>query len=140
MAHYLCTYLDCGTKRVFFTNSLPDAREQMQGLSGKGQRNPRIFRIGAELPVGGKHRLENNRVYLDCPFEEKDEVKEIGAKWDHLSKKWYVPFELELAPFERWLPDRWTTTPEPKKKKAEQQDDSSVIDFEDFFFAVEAKA
>lgn len=32
-------------------------------------------------------RLE--RVYLDVPYDEKDQVKALGAKWDADRKKWY---------------------------------------------------
>lgn len=27
---------------------------------------------------------------LDCPFDEKDEAKELGARWDRNKRKWYV--------------------------------------------------
>ena len=29
-------------------------------------------------------------IYLAVPFEEKDEVKKLGAKWDNNEKKWYI--------------------------------------------------
>lgn len=45
---------------------------------------------------------------LDVPYEEKDEVKKLGAKWDPLEKTWYVPEGLSLECFEEWIPE-----PEP---------------------------
>jgi hypothetical protein len=45
------------------------------------------------------------RTYLDVPFSEKDQAKQLGARWDPPSKRWYVPPGLPLQPFERWLPD-----------------------------------
>ncbi len=30
------------------------------------------------------------RIYLVVPFEKKDEVKALGAKWDPEKKKWYI--------------------------------------------------
>ncbi|WP_051347224.1 exodeoxyribonuclease VII large subunit [Thiomicrorhabdus chilensis] len=44
--------------------------------------------------------------FLEVPFREKDQAKSLGARWDNISKKWYVPTELkdELNKFERWLP------------------------------------
>jgi ribonuclease HI len=30
------------------------------------------------------------RIYLNVPFEEKDHVKSLGAKWDPTKKKWWV--------------------------------------------------
>ena len=31
----------------------------------------------------------SKRVYLNVPFERKDEAKELGAKWNPQKKKWY---------------------------------------------------
>ncbi len=44
--------------------------------------------------------------YLDVPFREKDQAKALGARWDAVRKKWFVPSELaeDLTPFQRWLP------------------------------------
>ena len=51
-----------------------------------------------------------DRTYLNCPFEEKDIVKERGAKWDAEVKKWYIhkadfPHTYEDK-FARWLPSQ----------------------------------
>ena len=38
-------------------------------------------------------------IYLAVPFEEKDEVKKLGAKWDNNEKKWYILDNLKsLSP------------------------------------------
>lgn len=42
---------------------------------------------------------------LKVPFAEKDEAKQLGARWDATKKKWYVPLGTDLAPFSRWLAD-----------------------------------
>lgn len=44
------------------------------------------------------------RVDLDVPFAEKDEAKALGAHWDAINRRWYVPDGLDQAPFARWLP------------------------------------
>ena len=43
--------------------------------------------------------------YLTTSFQEKEHVKCLGAKWDAVLKKWYVPAGMDLAPFKTWLPD-----------------------------------
>lgn len=45
-------------------------------------------------------------ILLEVPFAEKDQAKSVGARWNPVEKKWYVPDDLEadLSPFERWLP------------------------------------
>ncbi|WP_020682940.1 UvrD-helicase domain-containing protein [Marinobacterium rhizophilum] len=53
-----------------------------------------------------RHKIETplevgDKIYLDCPYENKDEVKNIGARWDknHYNPKrrrrgqWYAPIE-----------------------------------------------
>lgn len=47
-------------------------------------------------------------VYLDVPFEEKDEAKALGARWDRDAKRWFVPNDKDAAPFLKWMP------PEPE--------------------------
>lgn len=42
--------------------------------------------------------------YLNVPFQEKDDAKALGARWDVQARKWYAPEGSELALFHRWLP------------------------------------
>ena len=46
--------------------------------------------------------------YLDVPFKEKDEAKALGARWDAVARRWYVPEGRALAPFGTWLPTNAT--------------------------------
>lgn len=42
---------------------------------------------------------------LEVPFEEKDQAKSLGARWNWRERFWYVPpWETNLKKFERWLP------------------------------------
>ena len=41
-------------------------------------------------------------VYIEVPFYEKEEAKELGAKWDRSVKHWYVPQGVDLNLFEKW--------------------------------------
>ena len=46
-----------------------------------------------------------DRTYLNVPFAEKDQAKQLGARWEpQPTCKWYVPPGLALARFARWLP------------------------------------
>ena len=44
--------------------------------------------------------------FLDVPFVEKDQAKSLGARWDAVSKRWYIPdtFDGDLNAFAKWLP------------------------------------
>jgi hypothetical protein len=52
---------------------------------------------------------EPNRVYLQCPYDERDRVKAVGGMWDKIQKKWYIPKDVDALPFQRWLPERKQT-------------------------------
>jgi putative DNA primase/helicase len=44
------------------------------------------------------------RTYLAVPYAEKDDAKQLGAKWDRAEKAWYVPAGVDLEAFAPWLP------------------------------------
>jgi phage/plasmid primase-like uncharacterized protein len=44
------------------------------------------------------------RTYLAVPYAEKDDAKQLGAKWDRSEKAWYVPAGMELEAFAPWMP------------------------------------
>lgn len=47
----------------------------------------------------------SNLVFLEVPFEDKDEVKSLGAKWHSDRKKWFVPSDKDSQPFGKWIPE-----------------------------------
>ena len=47
----------------------------------------------------------SKKFYLNCPYEEKDQCKELGAWWDPDRKQWYVPHNLDREDFKQWWPD-----------------------------------
>jgi exodeoxyribonuclease VII large subunit len=56
-----------------------------------------------------KTMIAQEPIFLDCPFCEKDEAKKLGAQFDWEEKKWFIPPELEIEPFVKWLPQIITT-------------------------------
>lgn len=46
----------------------------------------------------------SSRVYLRVPFNEKDECKSLGGKWDPNEKKWFFEITGEIVKFYKWLP------------------------------------
>ena len=45
----------------------------------------------------------SSSIPLKVPFNEKDQAKALGARWNAESKHWYVPQGVDAAPFEKWL-------------------------------------
>ena len=45
------------------------------------------------------------RTNLLVRFEEKNEAKKLGAKWDAARKVWYVENVPNMSLFKKWLPN-----------------------------------
>jgi len=52
------------------------------------------------------------RINLKCPFEEKDEAKRLGARWDPAQKTWFIVDIEDLTPFMRWIGAGKTAKPQ----------------------------
>ncbi len=48
--------------------------------------------------------------YLTVAYSQRNAVKALGARWDQLAKKWYVPEGRDLTPFSAWLPAEQQST------------------------------
>lgn len=77
-----------------------------------------------EFRMAPKVQIDKPKVFLKVPFDNKDEVKALGAWWDMPNKAWYIPHTLAkdpaaLAKFAKWIPPPGTflptTTPAAKK-------------------------
>lgn len=50
--------------------------------------------------------MPRQRKYLNVPYDERLEAKQLGAIWDAKEKKFFAPFYLEQSLFEKWNPQR----------------------------------
>jgi exodeoxyribonuclease VII large subunit len=62
-------------------------------------------------------------ILLEVPFAEKDVAKQLGARWNPVIKKWYVPEGLDPAPFATWCPEQ-SDLP-PPEVRADAPEDST---------------
>ena len=49
-------------------------------------------------------RQSQKRIYLNVPYNEKDEAKKLGAKWESAKKSWYI---LENNKNKELMMGRW---------------------------------
>ena len=47
--------------------------------------------------------IASSNINLKVPFNEKDQAKSLGARWNAEAKLWYVPQGVEAAAFEKWF-------------------------------------
>ena len=60
--------------------------------------------------------MKENKFYINCPYEEKDLAKTLGAKWDSKVKSWYVPEGLDQNRFKRWMVQKTKDNKKPNLK------------------------
>ncbi|HEY8035920.1 MAG TPA: DUF5710 domain-containing protein [Methylobacter sp.] len=61
--------------------------------------NPAIHPIKTRIT---NYKMTDSKIYLNVPFAQKDEAKALGARWDAINKKWFVPADKDIALFARW--------------------------------------
>ncbi|VVP59711.1 DNA primase TraC [Pseudomonas fluorescens] len=44
-----------------------------------------------------------DRTYVQIPFKEKEQARELDAKWDRQEKSWYIPADVDKEAFAHWL-------------------------------------
>lgn len=64
----------------------------------------REFAKTYQSEIGSKKREKLKRFYIDCNYDEKDIVKNLGASWDYEKRKWYFTNSEDKFKFEKWLP------------------------------------
>ncbi len=47
---------------------------------------------------------DDERIFLEVPFSQKDKAKALGARWDSAARKWYAPPGADMALFGPWVP------------------------------------
>ena len=47
--------------------------------------------------------MEDKKIYLNCPFDDKDVCKSLGGRWDSDARKWYITDAMASEPFSQWI-------------------------------------
>ena len=57
---------------------------------------------GVFQSVFQQQEKELEKTYIYVPYEDKDQVKALGARWDNDVKSWYVPEGIDITKFKAW--------------------------------------
>lgn len=49
------------------------------------------------------------RINLNVPFNKKDDVKRLGARWDPARKTWFIENEENIISFWDYMPGKYKT-------------------------------
>jgi hypothetical protein len=63
---------------------------------------PVVVMLTESAPAPRSSQPSRAVTVLTVPFAEKEEAKQLGARWDPKRRKWYVPAGVDAAPFSRW--------------------------------------
>ena len=80
--------------------------------------------------------IATTNMNLKVPFNEKDQAKSLGARWNAEAKLWYVPQGVEATPFEKWLSSAPNVTPTQAAAKPATQANTP---FDDDMDAINAR-
>ena len=47
---------------------------------------------------------DSSKRYLAVPYENKEQAKKLGAKWDISAKSWYISSSVDISLVAKWLP------------------------------------
>lgn len=47
-----------------------------------------------------------DRQYVDVKYEEREDVRALGAMWDKDAKRWFIPKGTKKKPFDQYLPQQ----------------------------------
>jgi putative DNA primase/helicase len=51
----------------------------------------------------GTQQADSERLYIAVPYAEKEQAKNLGAKWDRGRQSWFVPPGTSPDPFAKWI-------------------------------------
>ncbi len=70
--------------------------------------------------------MNTSNINLKVPFNEKDQAKALGARWNAELKLWYVPQGVDSTPFEKWFVNSQIPTKSPIKTPAKGTTDTTT--------------
>lgn len=113
---------DADGAAVYQTESgLDDLRETLQGLREQLTSAPIAQAQRPKEPLPAVAEKQVDRTYINVPFKEKGEARELGAKWDRQERSWYIPEGIAPAEFTKWL------NPEAKVGEVESSSVSEAL-------------
>ncbi len=77
----------------------------------------------AEQEQKAEQHPAEDKTFIAVPFDERNDAKKLGAKWDKDNKSWYIEKGTDLNQFKEWLVDENTVVP------AKQETVSPEIEF-----------
>jgi len=98
-----------------------EARKALEARAFVAAEQAKTSQRDAEQPKAAQRAASGERQFINVPFKEKDEAKQLGARWDRKKQSWYVPAGVDAAPFAKWAQGAATAAVEPRKAQEAPQ-------------------
>ena len=79
------------------TINVRNAKSEREEVTRMGQIQEEPAKTAVE-----EEGIGQEKIYLNVPFEEKEEVKSLGARWDRNKRSWFIPPGVDPEPFSKW--------------------------------------
>lgn len=93
--------ISCGNEYSRRIDSLCNACRKKN--KNKNKKELKIIKPIERKEIHLDELIEQNRIYLNVPYSEKDEAKKLGAKWSQNKKQWYITKNNNKSSFKKWL-------------------------------------
>ena len=60
------------------------------------------------------------RLYIYCPYQDKEKAKKIGARWDPYKKSWYLTNKATFDQLTTWKPSKTIEKPSKSIEKSSE--------------------
>ena len=68
--------------------------------------------------IENKQDIKLEKTFINVPFKEKEEARDLGAKWDRQKTSWYIPEGMDSKPFDKWSKDGVKPTQKASEEKS----------------------
>lgn len=87
------------------------------------------------LTLDPQQQTQDEPIYLNVPYAQREDAKELGAHWDAQQRLWYVDANADLKPF-----DQWRQMPTPSLDEVQDERQYLAVPFEERQLAKQAGA
>lgn len=100
-------------RTINFTDDIVAYLGEMEAQLGAEAGQLRAEGEALQKPV----EKQAERQFINVPFREKDEAKALGARWDRQQQSWYVPGNVDVGVFAKWVQGAATAAAEGRQEE-----------------------
>lgn len=101
------SHQDPAEERRLFYVALTRAKQHFLVLTPLGTTHPYLQAMNLDAARQAERVQVINdrpdRIYLEVPYADKEQVKSLGAQWDYVQRKWWITRAMPKRSFSKWM-------------------------------------